>query len=124
MVRERWALLSRRVGLGAALVSMAACATSQTEGWVSRPTSDHLARHYPPQAAQNRTEGFARIRCDVQADGRLTACEVLEESPAGAGFGEATLRIAPYFRMSREIGGQSVEGSSIEIPMTWRVGGR
>ncbi len=116
------AVFARRVRLAVALLSVVGCATSPAEGWIRRPTHDHLLQHYPPQAARNGTGGFARIRCDVQADGRLTACEVLEESPAGAGFGEATLRLAPYFRMSREIGGQSVEGSSVEIPMTWQAG--
>lgn len=55
--------------------------------------ADLVAEVYPERARKLDDEGFAVIRCNALAQGRLDGCAVDEESPPGFGFGEATLRL-------------------------------
>jgi periplasmic protein TonB len=90
--------------------------------WVSRPTADDFARHYPHDALRNNIEGLVILDCIVGADGRLT-CTVFSESPLGHGFGEAALRIAREFRMARQTrDGRSTEGGRARVPISFRIG--
>jgi len=47
-----------------------------------------------PKAAQRAGEesGMARLECQTRTDGRVQACQILEEAPAGVGFGEEAVR--------------------------------
>ena len=59
----------------------------------------------------------------MTANGSLTGCSVVSESPAGAGFGEATIRAASKFRMRpKTVDGAPVEGARVRVPLTWRLG--
>lgn len=60
------------------------------------------------------------LACAVRKDGSLDACSVAEESPTGLGAGEVGLRLAREFKLPAEIGGKSVEGGQIRIPLTFR----
>jgi TonB family protein len=55
--------------------------------------ADLVAEVYPERAQKLDDEGFAVIRCNALAQGRLDGCTVDEESPPGFGFGQATLRL-------------------------------
>lgn len=66
--------------------------------WVRQP-----APFFPALAASRGIEGGdVTLRCEAMASGELGACEVVRESPPGAGFGEAALasmrqaRVRPY----------------------------
>lgn len=86
--------------------------------WISRPTSEEMARWYPTNALERGLEGRATILCTVTLSGTLSACSVTSETPPGRGFGGAALRVSRYFRMSpRTVDGQAVEGSKIAIPL-------
>lgn len=51
-------------------------------------------------------------------------CTVVREYPAGAGFGEATLKLAPLFQMSATTSdGTSVEGGTVRLPIRWLLPG-
>ena len=87
--------------------------------WVSRPTGDSLARAYPRSALRDGLSGRGVVTCKVTAEGKLAACVVVEESSPG--FGQAALDMAHYFRMKPTTrDGQSVEGSTVRIPLVWR----
>lgn len=91
--------------------------------WVSRPTGEDLAAAYPVGAKASGTPGRATVECSVSAQGAMNGCTVLSESPAGAGFGRATLSVAGKFRMAAtDEDGRSVGGGSVRIPMMWRLG--
>jgi protein TonB len=78
--------------------------------WIRQP-----APLFPVLALQRGVQqGEVRLRCEALASGDLGACEVLRETPEGAGFAEAALaatrdaRIEPYsidgFRTDSRIG--------------------
>jgi protein TonB len=91
--------------------------------WLSRPDGSDLERYYPDRAREDGVSGRASMRCTVTARGTLTGCRVLSESPAGAGFGAATLRTASRYRMRpQQENGQPVEGGSVTIPVVWQLG--
>jgi TonB family protein len=66
--------------------------------WVETPEPEHLSAVYPPGALAAGLAGRATMRCRLRPDGSLETCRVDQESPPGAGFGAASLLLAPRFR--------------------------
>lgn len=90
--------------------------------WEGKPDGAVLERLYPAGAKQAGVSGRATVACVVTAAGAMSACEIVSEEPAGAGFGAATLALAPHFRMSPTTAeGRSVEGGRVRIPVVWRT---
>ncbi|WP_296817668.1 energy transducer TonB, partial [Brevundimonas sp.] len=91
--------------------------------WLQRPSGSDLARYAPQALLDEGLSGRTVIRCIVNEHGRLEDCTVAEETPAGRGFGEASLRLVSRFRMRSETAdGVPVEGGSVSIPITWQMG--
>lgn len=66
--------------------------------------------------------GVAKIQCKVRVDGALDHCVVLGEDPPGWGFGDATLAIAPNFRMRpMTVDGVPVDSGVVIIPINWAI---
>ena len=66
--------------------------------FVRGPTRQELVRAYPRAALVARQAGHVLLRCRIRPDTRLEGCRVVEETPAGAGFGAAALAASTYFR--------------------------
>ena len=90
--------------------------------WVARPSGQDLAAVYPRAAKRARLGGRATLACTVTAQGVLVDCTAKDETPPGAGFGEAALKLAPKFRMSGHSGPGPFKGGKVRIPITFRVG--
>jgi TonB family protein len=136
LLKRRPASLPRRVCailLLAALTSAGGYAAwaAQPQGrtvvdpdWSSKPKGSDLARFYPSKAADRGLEGTTVMRCRVEQTGVLTACAIVREAPQGAGFGKATLQMAPLFRMRpKSVSGRPVAGATVNIPIKFMLAG-
>jgi hypothetical protein len=80
------------------LASLAACGTPETvagDSWRGPAAVPTGAEYTPPAALRRGIEGWALLRCIASAAHRPVDCAVLGEQPAGVGFGDAALRLAP-----------------------------
>jgi TonB family protein len=92
--------------------------------WERRPSAADVERYYPEKARRQQVSGRAAISCTVNAGGGLVDCKVVEDFPAGFGFGEAVLRMSSLFKLSPVLkDGRPVEGGTIKIPLRFLAGG-
>jgi protein TonB len=90
--------------------------------WISRPTPEQVGRLYPQRAIDRGITGTATLWCGIRANGTMTDCQVVDESPAGWRFGAAALSMAQYFRISpKTVDGKPVEGSRVRIPVVFAL---
>lgn len=82
---------------------------------IIRP-GESLALVYPERAlARGVYEGRVDLLCTLHPDGRLSECEVVEETPAGMGFAAAALRGARHARVSIPEGQPVPEGARMRL---------
>ena len=92
--------------------------------WVRRPTARDVYEYYPIRAGNLGLQGQATIDCTVGAGGRLRACRVDQESPSGAGFGKASLELAPHLQIrTTTLSGEPAVGRRLQVPIRWRLAG-
>lgn len=85
--------------------------------WASRPTADQLMRAYPDRALIGGVAGSVSMNCLVEANGRVSDCNVTRETPGAYGFGRAAGGLARYFRMSPRTVDGAAEGSRVNITL-------
>ena len=100
-------------------------ATLHAPHWTERPSADDIGRVYPAHARRNFTSGLVEMTCLIAPDGHLKGCAVLHESPEDQGFGAATLKLAPLFRMGWKDGPPppAADGSegTVRIPIRFEI---
>lgn len=93
--------------------------------WISMPDPGRVQAAFPKAAADAGVRsGVGVVDCTVAADGRLRDCSVSRESPAGLGFGEAALSVAPIMQMNPWTDeGRPVDGARIKLPFSFKLAG-
>lgn len=88
--------------------------------WLRKPSAQDLSRVVPARAAKEGRNGQATIACRVNLEGGVYDCAVVEEDPAGYGFGEAALAMSSSFAMRpMSLDGKPVAGAVVRIPIRW-----
>ena len=88
---------------------------------IATPANEDLEREYPRIPLMMGLGGEATMTCKALANGSLSDCHVVSESPEGLGFGVATVRTAVYFLVKPATrDGKPVEGT-ITIPLRWQT---
>lgn len=109
---------------------LSACSFPLTDDWDLRPRAGpglpvwarQPAPDYPSLAMQRGIEqGEVRLKCLVAAEGVLSECRILTESPAGVGFGQSALRSAERSRVGIPEDGATVIGTVINFTIRFRV---
>jgi hypothetical protein len=83
--------------------------------WARTPTGDDVLQVFPRLALMRNVGGQVDLRCRVQQSGSVSHCDVLDESPAGWGFGSAAQKLAPKYRVSMAGRGHPEPGSWITV---------
>ncbi len=88
------------------------------------PGSDEMGDLYPPRAQDNEIEGTVTIDCAVNATGRVTGCDILSESPAGYGFGLATVKAFIHYAHvdPASVDGGLRDGDRKKFTYKWTLG--
>jgi protein TonB len=88
--------------------------------WLAKPSSQDYARVYPERARRMDKGGRVVVRCTATAEGAMSKCIVLSETPAHNGFAEAALAVMPLFLMQPTTEeGANVAGAYVTIPVTF-----
>jgi TonB family protein len=104
-------------GLACLCMSAMASAPGASGGWLAQPTASEMDAAYPLRARRADVEGRALLRCRLADNGQLSECMVVDEAPAGFGFGNAALALAPKFRRA---GGQQ-GNRPVDLPIVFRL---
>jgi TonB family protein len=90
--------------------------------WLRTPNAQLFADLYPRQAQAYRVSGQTNLNCRVAVSGSLVDCVVIDESPAGFGFGAAALKMSTAFQMRpMSKNGLPVSGAQVNIPITFNI---
>lgn len=83
--------------------------------WVRQPTAEQMTRAYPDRASAAGVAGSVSLSCMVEANGSVSGCSVVGETPAGQGFGRAAQTLSRHFRINPRTVDGNAEGSRVAI---------
>jgi hypothetical protein len=86
-------------------------------------THEFMVDHFPMAAAARGVNvGHATVRCTVKEGGRVTGCEVKSETPAGLGFGRASVQAAEQTLMALWTdAGTPTVGGVVDLPIEFSM---
>ncbi len=89
------------------------------------PNGMQIVQGAPAAARRSRISALVNVRCDIRPDSRLENCQLLNENPAGMGFGAAGVRIAEtFFRFAPPMrDGRPISQCRIPLGIQFNLGG-
>lgn len=86
--------------------------------WLRMPSPSTVAKSYPKKALRRGQAGRVVLDCVTDAEGRMKDCQIVSETPAGAGFGQAALTLSGAFQLTKTTtSGKSTEGLHMRLPI-------
>ena len=115
-------------GIFASLVATSALATTpsaqnagpqlfDSPSVVVTPTPEQFAAAYPRQA---HGDGLVNLSCGLTSGGRLNNCQVVSETPARQGFGQAALSLSRLYRLPMDLVGDQASTVTIRLEIKAR----
>jgi len=102
-------------------VLQSAAPTVTQPAWSALPTAQDFQASFPQTANGVNTVRVALV-CDVAAGGALAGCSVDREEPAGQGYGQGALALAPKFRVSPwSLQGEPTVGAKVRVPIRFEL---
>lgn len=88
--------------------------------WRRAPSYANVLAAYPARAKKESVGGHASLACKFRSDGQLTACDVINETPTGYGFGAAARSLMDRFQGPDGGGdGQPTAGDYTQVSVTF-----
>ncbi|PZR32497.1 MAG: hypothetical protein DI526_16330 [Caulobacter segnis] len=87
--------------------------------WAHAPTLAAIKAAWPKNATAGGA-GQVALRCKLDGQGRLRACETLSEIPKGQGFGQAAKTLAPQFQASIDPEEPKSARYQVDVPFRFR----
>jgi TonB family protein len=89
--------------------------------WAVLPSAADFQASFP-KTANGVNEVRVAMVCTVGADGVLSGCAVDREEPAGQGYGQGALALAPKFRVGPwSQDGQPTAGAKVRVPIRYQL---
>ena len=89
--------------------------------WLAEPSEKDVSRFYPADAFADGVSGSVLLSCRERLDGSVDLCQVLDETPADAGFGRAALQLSRRFRFTPYVVDGRVDETTVTIPYEFAV---
>ncbi|MGD9968132.1 MAG: hypothetical protein AB7T59_16555 [Hyphomonadaceae bacterium] len=89
--------------------------------WAQRPSGQSIRERYPDRALRDGVGGRVVLNCRVLGDLGVS-CTVTSETPVGAGFGAAAMRVANSYRARATLSdGSSAVGANARIAVNFQA---
>ena len=87
--------------------------------WIHYPTPAEISPYWPTPAILAHMSGRTILACVVPRPGPPERCRVQFETPQGAGFGPAALRMSSRFRINPVTRDKAVVDMEIMVPIVF-----
>ncbi len=89
--------------------------------WAALPSAEDFQASFP-KTANGVNEVRVALVCAAAAGGALTGCLVDREEPAGQGYGQGALALAPKFRVGPwSLDGLATAGARVRVPIRYQL---
>jgi len=89
--------------------------------WRRPPAVDVVQFFYPAEAMKKKITGRVIVSCRISEAGTPQNCRLVSETPAGQGFGEAALKLAPLFEFTPAISKGRAVAETVRIPISFKI---
>ena len=89
--------------------------------WLRTPTGEDVLHAFPRRALLRNVGGQVDLRCKVGETGAVEQCAVVDEAPAGWGFGSAAQQLATDYRVSMSARTHPAPGSWIVVSVPMEI---